>query len=307
MQHINEITLKILNQRMHGVVVKNLSNYGKMEFNEIDGFITYYNPNQSQESWICKMIVEDVYQIQDADIPKYRDLVDYYGHPVVDDSFIEVDPLPGSEYNTFEEYYAHLKHDYLHGNDTVQRESKRIHEGFVDLIKNISITTGSNNNTAITSMLLAYGAIQFYSIIPLIEFKTIREYYVQHSTSAFIHTDYESGLEMKHKLSIVVRRYTNSRSQILDMNRGSSTIHYYPDEFVFKTIEDLNFLGFGNRKTSYGFEILLCLALKKTNLADNTQFNEKICSLIDPTLDSILKLIPDIQKIQQKTGISLIN
>lgn len=207
-----------------------------------------------------------------------------------DYDFIEVNPTNKHNYKNFEAFYDKHKAEFL-SNDAGTRESKRVHEGFANIIRMLSRQTKCNNNTTITSMLLTYGAICFYDLVSKDDFDIIKRYHDRNAISAFDHEHYFDGNIALSMLSSPMQHYRNSRAVILDINRKNKVIHLYPDEFVFKTLEDLSILGFEGKSAIFGYELLISIALSNSEIIEELNIKEKVNKLSNPTIKIINSII----------------
>lgn len=290
METITEITLNIDKQDTHVRTIEALERMGDLSTPlEIDGRITFWDLNIDQSRQVAGMVRDGVYKVRSDDdqVLIARILED------AKDGFQEIEVIPGSEYKTFEEYYDHKKHDYLHGNSDKQRETKRVHETIYDIIHLVSHELKANNHTAITTMLLIYGAIQFEKMCPSAQFEAIRKYNSDNALSGLKHNSYFDGMICKQKLSKPAIVYANSRATILNISLINRVIHYYQDEFTFKKLEDLSIIGFvskGNHAT-FGHEFLICLALSNCGIILNSEAKDEVYKLGEPTIECINELM----------------
>lgn len=208
-----------------------------------------------------------------------------------DCEYVDVAPNARHEYSNFEDYFEQHKAEYMGGSVADQREHKRIHDGLHDIIHFMSKTLKGNNVTATTTLLLQFGAYEFYKQVSIDEFETINNAYFNAATSAFDHKKYFDGSITKMLLSRPANAYANSRAVILDVTRRDKQITFYQTDFVFKTLENIHRIGFEGTYARYGYELLISLALSNSMTIDNIGVHDRMYKLSSPTIDEIKLVI----------------
>lgn len=208
-----------------------------------------------------------------------------------DCEYVDVAPNARHEYDDFEDYFDQHKSEYMGGNVSDQREHKRIHDGLHDIIHYMSKALKGNNVTATTTLLLQFGAYEFYRNVSMEDFEVINNAYFNAATSAFDHKKYFDGSITKMLLSRPANAYANSRAVILDVTRKDKQITFYQTDFVFKTLENIHRIGFEGTYARFGYELLLALALSNSKTIDNIGVHDRMHKLSSPTIDEIKLVI----------------
>lgn len=267
------IKLRILDSKRHEATIEVLkSGNDGLEISINNMYVEYKNLTDSDIEIINDMIDREVYR--------------KHGDELQDYDFQEVNPISNNEFESFDEFYEAKKSEY-HEADKSTRETKRVHEGIYDLIHNVARDLNCKNNTAITTMLLEYGNYKFHEIMSDVGLEGIKNYYFKNSLSAFDHNKYHDGIIANMVLSRSANVYYNSRCVILDVVRRDRVVHFYPREYIYKTLEDLSKLGFNSKKARFGYEILILLALEDCELIKDYGIESQLSKLIEPTIETI--------------------
>jgi hypothetical protein len=271
-EELTTIKLRILNKKKHEEIKKSYEIPVKSENNL---YVIYEDFDSIQEAALEHGIEQEWYRICGDDDYEFKDVVTNSRH----------------EYKNFEDYYEQHKAEYMAGGNGSDRERKRIHESLHDIIHLISKSIKCNNVTATTTMLLQFGAYEFYNKIPKDDFEIINEAYFKSAKSAFLYKEYYDGTMIKMMLGKPVHTYANSRAVVLDIQGKNKQISFYQTDFVFKTLENIHRVGFEGNSAKYGYELLIELALDNCDLIEELGLKQPIYKLSSPTIDEIKELI----------------
>jgi len=276
-EELTTIKLRILNKKKHEEIKKSYEIPVKSENNL---YVIYEDFDSIQEAALEHGIEQEWYRICGDDDYEFKDVVTNSRH----------------EYKNFEDYYEQHKAEYMAGDSYDKREFKRIHEGLHDLVHYISKEFKCNNITATTTMLLQFGVYELYSQISKDEFDIINSAYFKSATSSIKHNEYFSGEISKMILCQPSRIYANSRAVIFDINRHDKKVTFYQTDYVYKTLETLNKIGFDGNRARHGYELLIGLALTKCEFIDTLGVLPRINKLTSPTMEIIREVIQELEK-----------